>query len=137
MTRKILLVIGLMMATVSSIANDVVTTNNYSGNWIFLQTIYVHVSYDHPYDDGSIHRPKAPMRAPEVYLDDHTLSFSYNNGYTLELIDTTEGDEDTIVYSDFIPEDVLTWQLPSYLAGNYTIRLIYGNWVFVGNVELY
>ena len=136
MTRKILLVIGLMMATVSSIANDVVTTNNYSGNWIFLQTIYVHVSYDHPYDDGSIHRPKAPMRAPEVYLDDHTLSFSYNNRYTLELIDTSMGDEGTVVYTAAIPEDVLTWQLPATLSGNYTLRLIFGNWAFVGEIEM-
>ena len=136
MTRKILLVIGLMMATVSSIANDVVTTNNYSGNWIFLQTIYVHVSYDHPYDDGSIHRPKAPMRAPEVYLDDHTLSFSYNNGYTLELIDPSMGDEGTVVYTAAIPEDVLTWQLPADLTGDYTLRLVYGNWAFVGEIEL-
>ena len=134
MTRKFLFVIGLMMATVSTIANDVVSNSN-SGIMIFLQPI-LEVGYDNP-SPTHPQRPKAPMRAPEVYLDDHTLSFSYNNGYTLELIDTTEGDEDTIVYSDFIPEDVLTWQLPSYLAGNYTIRLIYGNWAFVGEVELY
>ena len=135
MTKKILFVIGLMMATVSGIASNVATEQN-SGKRILLQT-FLEVGYDNPTGNSGVIRPKAPMRAPEVYLDDHTLSFSCNNGYTLELIDTTEGDEDTIVYSDFIPEDVLTWQLPSYLAGNYTIRLIYGNWLFVGNVELY
>lgn len=130
MTRKFLLVIGLMMATVSGIASDVV-----SGKRIFLQTIF-EVNYDDP-APGHIHKPKTPMRAPEVYLNDHTLSFSYNNGYTLELIETTDGNEGTVVYSDFIPEDVLTWQLPADLTGNYTIRLVYGNWAFVGEVELY
>ena len=134
MTKKILFVIGLMMATVSGIASNVATEQN-SGRKIFLYSI-LEVGYIDPVQIGG-HKPKAPMRAPEVYLDDHTLSFSYNNGYTLELIDTTEGNEGTVVYSDFIPEDVLTWQLPSYLTGDYTIRLVYVNWAFVGEVELY
>ena len=134
MTKKILFVIGLMMATVSGIASNVATEQN-SGRKIFLYSI-LEVGYIDPVQIGG-HKPKAPMRATEVYLDDHTLSFSYNNGYTLELIDTTEGNEGTVVYSDFIPEDVLTWQLPSYLTGDYTIRLVYGNWAFVGEVELY
>ena len=135
MTRKILFVIGLMMATISSIANDVVTNTNF-GRQVFLHSIYTPVGYDDPYEDGAIRRPKSPMHAPEVYLDDHTLSFSYNNGYTLELIDASMGDEGTVVYTAVIPEDVLTWQLPATLSGNYTLRLIFGNWSFVGEIEM-
>ena len=136
MTRKVLLVIGLMMATVFSFANDVVTNPN-SGTQVFLQTIFVcPVGYENPYEDNGIHRPKAPMHAPEVYLEGHTLSFSYNNGYTLELIDTSMGDEGTIIYTAVIPEDVLTWQFPATLSGDYTLRLVYGNWAFVGDIEL-
>ena len=135
MTRKILFVIGLMMATISSIANDVVTNTNF-GRQVFLHSIYTPVGYDDPYEDGAIRRPKSPMHAPEVYLDDHTLSFSYNNGYTLELVDTSMGDEETVVYTAAIPEDVLTWQLPATLSGNYTLRLIFGNWAFVGEIEM-
>jgi hypothetical protein len=76
------------------------------------------------------------MHAPEVYLDDHTLSFSYNNGYILELIDASMGDEGTVVYTAVIPEDVLTWQLPADITGDYIIRLVLGNWAFVGEIEL-
>lgn len=135
MTRKVLLVVGLMMATVFSVANDVVTNPN-SGTQVFLQTIFVcPVGYDDPMPTTP-NKPKAPMHAPEVYLEDHTLSFSYNNGYTLELIDTSMGDEGTIIYTAVIPEDVLTWQFPATLSGDYTLRLVYGNWAFVGEIEL-
>lgn len=135
MTRKVLFVIGLMMATVFSFANDAVT-NHKSGTQVFLQTIFVcPVGYENPMPTTP-HRPKTPMRAPEVYLEGNTLSFSYNNGYTLELIDTSMGDEGTVVYTAAIPEDVLTWQLPATLSGNYTLRLIFGNWAFVGEIEM-
>ena len=136
MTRKFLLVIGLMMATVFSFANDVVT-NYQSGTRVFLQAIYVcPVGYEDPYENNGINRPKAPMHAPEVYLEDHTLSFSYNNGYTLELVETSEDGDEVTVYTTSIPEGVMTWQLPATLSGDYTLRFIYGNWAFVGEIEL-
>jgi hypothetical protein len=129
MTRKVLLVIGLMMATVFSVAN---VTNLNSGTRIYLQTIS---GYDNPVPTFP-HKPKVPMHTPEVYLEEYTLSFSYNNGYTLELVDASMGDEGTIVYTAVIPEDVLTWQLPTDITGDYIIRLIHGNWTFVGEIEL-
>lgn len=129
MTRKVLLVIGLMMATFFSFAN---VTNLNSGTRIYLQTIS---GYDNPVPTFP-HKPKVPMHTPEVYLEEYTLSFSYNNGYTLELIDPSMGDEGTIVYTAVIPEDVLTWQLPTDITGDYIIRLIHGNWTFVGDIEL-
>jgi hypothetical protein len=129
MTRKVLLVIGLMMATVFSVAN---VTNLNSGTRIYLQTIS---GYDNPVPTFP-HKPKVPMHTPEVYLEEYTLSFSYNNGYTLELVDPSMGDEGTIVYTAVIPEDVLTWQLPTDITGDYIIRLRYGNWTFVGEIEL-
>ena len=129
MTRKVLLVVGLMMATVFSVAN---VTNLNSGTRIYLQTIS---GYDNPVPTFP-HKPKVPMHTPEVYLEEYTLSFSYNNGYTLELVDPSMGDEGTIVYTAVIPEDVLTWQLPATLSGNYTLRLIFGNWAFVGEIEM-
>ncbi len=135
MTRKLLFVIGLMMVTVFSVANEVVT-NYHSGTQVYLQTIYVWpVGYEDPMPTTP-NKPKAPMHAPEVYLEDHTLSFSYNNGYTLELVDPSMGDEGTVVYTAVIPEDVLTWQLPADITGDYIIRLIHGNWTFVGDIEL-
>ena len=135
MTRKVLLVIGLMMATVFSVANDVVTNPN-SGTQVFLQTIFVcPVGYENPMPTTP-HRPKAPMHAPEVYLEGHTLSFSYNNGYTLELVEISEDGDEVTAYTEMIPEGVMTWQLPATLSGDYTLRLVYGNWAFVGDIEL-
>jgi hypothetical protein len=131
MTRKVLMVISLLVATVICFAN---VTNRSLGTSIFLQTIY-EVGYIDPAQMGG-QKPKAPMRAPEVYQEDHTLTFSYNNGFTLELVDASMGDGDSVVYSADIPEGVLTWQLPATLSGNYTIRLRYGNWTFVGEIEL-
>ena len=135
MTRKVLLVIGLMMATVFSVANDVVTNPN-SGTQVFLQTIFVcPVGYENPMPTTP-HRPKAPMHAPEVYLEGHTLSFSYNNGYTLELVEISEDGDEVTAYTEMIPAGVMTWQLPATLSGDYTLRLVYGNWAFVGDIEL-
>lgn len=135
MTRKVLLVVGLMMATVFSVANDVVTNPN-SGTQVFLQTIFVcPVGYDDPMPTTP-NKPKAPMHAPEVYLEGHTLSFSYNNGYTLELIEISEDGDEVTAYTAMIPEGVMTWHFPATLSGDYTLRLVYGNWAFVGEIEL-
>ena len=135
MTRKLLFVIGLMMVTVFSVANEVVT-NYHSGTQVYLQTIYVWpVGYEDPMPTTP-NKPKAPMHAPEVYLEDHTLSFSYNNGYTLELVETSEDGNEVTVYTSSIPEGVMTWQLPATFSGDYTLRLIFGNWAFVGEIEL-
>ena len=73
---------------------------------------------------------------PEVYLEGHTLSFSYNNGYTLELVEISEDGDEVTAYTAMIPEGVMTWQLPATLSGDYTLRLVYGNWAFVGEIEL-
>ena len=134
MTRKVLMVISLLVATVICFVN---VTNRSLETRIFLQAFFEsHANYDNPSDDSNTTRPKAPMRAPEVYQEDHTLSFSYNNGFTLELIDASMGDEGSVVYTANLPEGILTWQLPATLSGSYTIRLRYGNWAFWGEIEL-
>ena len=76
------------------------------------------------------------IKCVSVWMSVYLFDFSYNNGYTLELIDASMGDEGTVVYTAVIPEDVLTWQLPATLSGNYTLRLIFGNWAFVGEIEM-
>lgn len=134
MTRKVLMVISLLVATVICFAN---VTNRSLETRIFLQAFFEsHANYDNPSDDSNTTRPKVPIRTPEVYQDDHTLTFSYNNGFTLELVDASMGDEGSVVYTANLPEGILTWQLPTTLSGNYTIRLRYGNWTFVGEIEL-
>ena len=56
MTRKVLLVTGLLMAAVLSFANDVVTSTNF-GRQVFLHSMYTPVGYNDPYEEGPIRRP--------------------------------------------------------------------------------
>lgn len=64
------------------------------------------------------------------------LFLGSHNGYGIQLIDETLGENGTVVYSDVIPANFTTWQLPAYLTGSYTIRLITGRWAYVGWIEL-
>lgn len=75
--------------------------------------------------------PRAPIRVPSLYIEDHTLSFSAAcTGYTLELVQDEE-----IVYSYYIG-DTDDLVLPSDLIGQYEIRLVGGSFTFVGEIEL-
>jgi len=99
----------------------------YPGTIIPLQVFIVHPTV------GGAPTPKSPMQPPTVYLDDHTLYIDNPNGYTIEIVDE---EDDTVVYTNVIPAEVTTWQLPSTLSGTYIIRLISGNWMFVGEISL-
>lgn len=74
---------------------------------------------------------RAPIRTPEVYIDDYTLIFDTSfEGLSVELIQ-----DDEVVYSDIIDEngEVL---LPNYLVGEYELRFYVGDFIFVGEIEL-
>lgn len=75
--------------------------------------------------------PRAPIRVPSLYIEDHTLSFSSACvGYTLELIQDGE-----TVYS-FSITDTDDLVLPDYLCGQFEIRLVGASFTFVGEIEL-
>lgn len=74
---------------------------------------------------------RAPIRTPEVYIDDYTLIFDTSfEGLSVELLQ-----DDEVVYSDIIDEngEVL---LPDYLVGEYELRFYLGSIIFVGEIEL-
>ena len=75
--------------------------------------------------------PRAPIRVPSLYIEDHTLSFSSSCvGYTLQLVQ-----DDVVVYTYYI-QDSDDLCLPSNLTGIYEIRLVGGSFTFVGEIEL-
>lgn len=85
---------------------------------------------DQPLGPGN---PKAPMRPPVVYLDDHTLSFVVGHpNYTLIIKDEVGN----VVYTTTVFSAQTEVVLPSTLSGDYEILLVMGNWLFTGWIEL-
>ena len=77
--------------------------------------------------------PRTPVRPPVVYLDDYTLTFESHIDYTLQVVSL---DDETVVYDAYVPGSVSEVQLPSYLTGEYELRLYTDSFLFVGYVEL-
>ena len=78
--------------------------------------------------------PKTPVLVPTVSIDGYTLYIDDSHAdYTLELID----ENDTVVYSTFVPSTVSVVVLPSALSGNYELRLYPGgSYYFYGYISL-
>ena len=75
---------------------------------------------------------RSPILVPVFYLDGYTLTASdYTLGCTVELID----EDDNVVFTTYvsIEGDI---QLPTTLAGTYTIRVTRGGITFIGEIEL-
>lgn len=76
--------------------------------------------------------PKSPVALPVFYLNGYTLTASdYTVGSTVELLD----EDDNAVFSTYvyIEGDI---QLPTTLAGTYTIEVTRGSMTFIGEIEL-
>ena len=81
-------------------------------------------------DNGG--NPRSPVAVPVFYQDGYTLTASdYTVGSTVELLD----EDDHVVFSTYvyIEGDI---QLPTSLAGTYTIEVTRGGMTFIGEIEL-
>ena len=75
---------------------------------------------------------KTPVALPVFYLDGYTLTASDNTvSSSVELLD----EDDNVVFSTYIyiEGDI---QLPTTLAGTYTIEVTRGGMTFIGEIEL-
>ena len=94
------------------------------------------------FDNTGSHQPfpRNPVDIPDVFLDDHTLYiytvFGESIGLQLLDPDTMDDDEPTVVYSTVVPAGVQQVALPSTFTGEYGIRLVVGNWFFIGYISL-
>ncbi len=78
-------------------------------------------------------QPRSPIKAPTVYLEDYSLTFTANHPeYVLYIKDEYE----TVVYSTVVTSAMTEVTLPSTLSGDYEIDLVMGNWLFTGYIEL-
>ena len=134
MTRKLIMMLGLLMVTMGCMADD---ENPYDfGEEVNLYPVLVEnepVDYEDP-TPALPQKPRVPKKAISIYKNGYTLFLGNHSGYRIELINENLGENET-VYSDVIPANSTTWQLPS-LIGVYTIRLVAGNWAYVGWIEL-
>lgn len=130
MKRKMLLFAVMSLMAVTSISAQ----SNVSGVIVDLS---VNVTGPvggggRPGGDGK-GNPRSPKRRPIVSLDTNTLYF-YNIGYdfTLQLVD----DEENVVYSTYVLGGTPSVMLPSYLEGEYELRLVIENRYLYGWINL-
>ena len=77
------------------------------------------------------HHGKAPMRMPYIHQDGYMLALS--NVHPEYIINIVQGED--VVFSTIIPEGVVTYELPAYLTGDYTIQFVSGNFCFYGFIN--
>lgn len=140
MTKKLLLMLCLTMATVGCLAMPDGDEEE-NGIPVYLQPVDVSEDPEAPDDfedpiTSLPQKPRMPKRGVTVYQSGHTLLLNNYQGYVIELIDIQDGENGIAVYTSFIPANVSRWQLPSNLTGDYLIRLVLGNWAYVGWIEL-
>lgn len=87
---------------------------------------------EHIHNTG-IQHPRTPVRPPVVYIDDYTLSFESHVDFTLQLVSL---DDETVVFETYVPSSISEVQLPSYLTGEYELRLYTTSFLFAGYIEL-
>ena len=111
-----------MLLCLSALGNAPIYAN---GNQVELQ---MGIIDDVPMTPGY---GKAPMRKPAIYQEGFTLTLS--SSHPEYLINIMEDDE--VVFSSVIPEEVATFELPAYLSGEYTIQFVSGRFCFYGLIN--
>ena len=87
--------------------------------------------YIDPTEPGNPNQ-KSPAAVPVFYLDGYTLTASsYTVGSIVELLD--ENDNVVFLTYIYIEGDI---QLPTTLAGTYTVEVTRGSMTFIGEIEL-
>ena len=82
---------------------------------------------------GQVNRPRTPIQPPTVYLGDHTLYICGDYGdFSLQVLT----DDETAVYSTYVPSGTTEVQLPATLSGVYVLQLFNGDYVFTGEIAL-
>lgn len=96
----------------------------------YPRLINLEVRFDNPIVGGPV-IPKSPVEAPEVYIENYTLTFDSScHNCTLRIVNA----ENEVEYTTTITSDTLV--LPSTLEGQYEIQIIQGEWCFYGDIEL-
>ena len=77
--------------------------------------------------------PRGPIEAPTVYIEDYSLLFEASHpDYVLNIKDA----DGEVVYTTTVYSVMTLAPLPYTLSGDYEIELVYGGWIFTGNISL-
>ena len=77
--------------------------------------------------------PHVPVRVPTLYICGHTLILGSGcDNTTFELY----AEDETLVYSTYVPEGTEHIDLPSDLTGVFELRIVRGSITFVAEIEL-
>ena len=124
MKKKLFIILAMLMATAVSYAQS--PNGDESDPLPFIVK---------PTNPGGAHDPlpKSPVQIPEVYLDDHALTFDAAiEGCEVRLLDEYEN----VIFTDFIEENQTLLILPSTLTGTFELQIIRGNIIFYCEIEL-
>ena len=124
MKMKTLITAIMLMMSVMSFANG---EHEFIGEQLDLQVGY--------YDKGQMTHPKprTPEIIPIIYFDGSTLFFATScDGCTLKIVDEAEN----ICYELVIPMDTTELELPENLFGEYKLRIIRGNTLYYGTINI-
>ena len=128
----------LLLFCAKSIAED--ENNHYAGVMVPFTVKAAGPGPIHNGSAGSASHPRTPMATPTVYLDGHTLLIytEFEETIEVQLLDpnTLEDDEPTVVYSTTLTAGDDEIMLPSTYTGEYGIRLVVGNWYYIGYIVL-
>ena len=94
--------------------------------------------YDGPVSNIEPHHGngRAPICAPSVSIDDHTLYFWDSCAFLIYIKEEDEDGNEQVVYTTIVTANETSTVLPSELVGNYVIEVIRGEQCFVGEIEL-
>lgn len=125
---KTLLIAAALSASSTAIANTPIYNNG---------VIKIEMTYQKIEKVGTLAGPhRTPAQIPNVYFNQETSTLLFDAlcyECTLELVIPGT---DTPVYLEEIPDGVDTLQLPDSLIGTYELRIVRGNYMFVGEIEL-
>lgn len=79
---------------------------------------------------------RTPVRVPSVYFNQETGTLLFENPCYECALELVIPGTNTSVYSMVIPDGADTFQLPDGFIGTYELRIVRGNYMFVGEIVL-
>lgn len=127
--KKYYLILLLLICSMSGFASEVKNPSSL----VYIEFQCQAIDYHDPIKDAGIKEPRTPLYQPNVGYAEHTLYlFDGCSNSIVSLIDNTGNN----VFSTFVQEDPTVISLPTGLSGTYELRIIRGNYMFVGEIEI-
>ena len=124
MKKKAILSIIMLMMSMMSFANG---EQDFTGGQLELEVGYIK---EMPIGTSM---PRTPEIIPTIYFDGTILYFATScDGYALQIVDAAEN----ICYEVVIPMGTTDLELPNNLFGEYELRIIHGNTLYYGEINI-